>query len=116
MTPPNSIQTGPLGLDPSETLAKASHLSPLAAGTGDRHVIVTNGLLKERQLWQGYNTKERDAFPLSWDREQGAEISGDLKEQAAASPSASGSPSTMGKRFLGQEKQPGKEELPTRQC
>lgn len=62
-----------------------------------------------------HNTKERDAPPLSWDREQEAEISSDLKDQAAANLSASESPGVMGKRFLGQKNQSEEEELPIRQ-
>lgn len=74
-----------------------------------RHLTVINSLLKERQRQQGQDIKERDAFPPFWDREQDAEISSDLKEQTAASRSTSGSPVVMGKRCLGQEKQPQKE-------
>lgn len=37
-----------------------------------------------------------------------------FEEQKAASQSTSGSPGVMGKRFLGQEKQSEKEELPIR--
>lgn len=77
---------------------------PRQAGTGNRHLIVINSLPKERQQQQGENTKERDASPFSWAGEQEAEISSDLKEQAAASQSTSGSPSVKGKRFLGREK------------